>query len=620
VALECPNCGAVHEPSNPGIVVIVCDRCDSTLYLEDAVLRQGRESVVGEPRGNIAVGASGRVGKAGVEVIGRVRLSHSRGGWDEWYVRTADGQERWLIEDEKSYALEAALAAVPEGAHPAMELGDGVVVGGARFEVRELGEATCDGGEGQLPRVIQPGETYRFFDLIEIGGSRLLSIEFDPDGTGQAFVGKPIEAEQVRFKASERPTGMAVQRASTITCASCGAPFTLPEQGQAALTAGCPNCGAVLELDGAQSLVVGRTNHLEQQPFHLEIGARGELLEHTWEVVGRLQLRDDEGYWTHEYLLWSGEAGYLWLEYDGGHFSWSRKLEVGLPLGTLESARRGTRVTVGGTVFQLISRGDSKIVYVDGALPWAARIGDRQKNWNLAAPPELLSVEASENELEVFRGEWLCRGTIESAFGLGGLTERPWLIHFAQPNPWAPWRAAAFAALVIAAFNFVVVGIATVWPTHEVVSFTIPPTATGVQEVESNPFVLDPALGALMGVHYRTEVDNSWVYVDLELTDPVEDEALAWVGQELEYYYGYDDGNWSEGSRTKTQWMQVPEKGTYALSGTLEYDRSTPVKVVVVQGGMLSRYNAVLLVLFGAIGVVLLSSFFKFERARMEDA
>lgn len=617
-ALSCPNCGAVHEPSNPGIVVIVCDRCDSTLYLEDGVLRRGAKSIVGEPRSNVEVGAEGRVSGIGVRVVGRVRLRHGRGAWDEWYVVTADGRERWLVEDEKDYALEDALPGVPEGVHRGLQLGDPVVVAGVRFEVREIGDATCDGGEGQLPRRIAPGATFRYADLIEIGGNRVLTVEIDEDGSCEAFLGEAVDPGDVRFGDPGRPRLKRAVEASTISCAGCGAPFPLPKQGQTAKTATCPSCGAVLALDGAASRVLD--HNTDEVGFHLDIGARGSLLDDVWEVVGRMRYVDDEGYWTHEYLCWSDTGGYLWLEYDNGHYSWTRPLERGLPVAALRSAGRGTKVTLEGVTYRLVGRGWSRLDYIDGALPWEATRGDQQKTWDLADPPALLSVEESPTELEVFRGAWLPAGAIEEAFGLGGRIERPWAVHFAQPNPWAGWRLAAFAALLVAAMNVFVAGIAGMWPGHEVVSFTIPSHALEGSEVDSQAFVLDPANGSVIGIRYDTQADNSWVYVDLELEDAVEDEAVGYVGNEVEFYHGYDDGYWSEGAQSATKWLRCPPKGTYLLSGGLEYDLPTPVRVTIVQGQMLSRYNLCLMLPFGLAGVLLLFGYFRFEHQRVEDA
>jgi hypothetical protein len=618
-ALECPNCGAVHERSNPGIAVIVCDRCDSTIYLEGDVLRLGVKSIVGEPRSNIRIGASGRVGDTGVEVVGRVRIVHERGAWDEWYVQTAGGPQRWLIEDEKRYALETALDHLPAGAHAGMELGDPVIVDGARFEVREVGDALCEGGQGQLPRRITPGEPLRYVDLIEIGGSRVLTFEFDPDGSGEGFIGETIPVEQVRFAGSRPPAGATgeVQAARSIECANCGAPVQLPRQGDPAKTTSCANCDAILEVDGAASVVLDFNPGREA--FVLDVGDRGTLLDVEWEVVGRMKYVDDEGYWTHEYLLWAKDHGYLWLEYDCGHFSWSRPTGKGLPLAALRRAGRGTQVRFGDTTYFLQARGLSTLDYVDGALPWEARRTDQQKTWDLSNPPKLLSVEESTNELEVFEGEWLPAGTVEAAFGKKQ-GRSPWTVHYAQPNPWAAMRIAAFAAILMAGINVIFIGIAMVWPSTEVVSFTIPETSTGVQSVESPPFRLDPADGALIQVRYDTNVDNSWVWIDLELVDYESDTPMGAIGQEVGYYHGYDDGAWSEGSRSDSRWLKTPDAGMYALSGTLEYDRPTPVSVQIRQGGMLSRYNFCLVPVFGGIGTLFLVLFFQFENRRREDA
>jgi hypothetical protein len=81
-ALSCPSCGATHEPRNPGIAVIVCDNCDTTLYVEEEVLKAGRKAVVGEPKSGMGLGtkAHGTNGTWSFPVA-------TAGGWSKTVAR-----------------------------------------------------------------------------------------------------------------------------------------------------------------------------------------------------------------------------------------------------------------------------------------------------------------------------------------------------------------------------------------------------------------------------------------------------------------------------------------------------------------------------------------------------
>ena len=76
VTLSCPSCGAQHSLRNPGVVVVVCEYCKTTLYREEAALRAGVRSVVAEPRSNLRVGQTGRVMGTRVHLAGRVQFTH----------------------------------------------------------------------------------------------------------------------------------------------------------------------------------------------------------------------------------------------------------------------------------------------------------------------------------------------------------------------------------------------------------------------------------------------------------------------------------------------------------------------------------------------------------------
>ncbi|MEO0606265.1 MAG: DUF4178 domain-containing protein, partial [Myxococcota bacterium] len=253
--LSCPNCGAPQERRNPGIQVIVCDRCDSTLYDRDGVLAQGERSVVAEPRSDIVVGANGRLANLSVEVIGRIQLAYSGGRWDEWYVRDHEGRDLWLVEDERRYTLEWRIDP-PAGVTPTLQIGDRVELDDAIYEVRETGPGRVEGGEGQLPRDFRPGEDIRYVDLAEIDGHRQLLVEFGDDGA-EAFAGRDLRPEQVVFPPRpDRGTTGAEPEASVLTCSNCGSSLVLPKQGERAVQATCANCNSVLALDEAGHAVV----------------------------------------------------------------------------------------------------------------------------------------------------------------------------------------------------------------------------------------------------------------------------------------------------------------------------------------------------------------------------
>ena len=155
----------------------------------------------------------------------------------------------------------------------------------------------------------------------------------------------------------------------------------------------------------------------------------------------------------------------------------------------------------------------------------------------------------------------------------------------------------------------------------EVMAFTVPTNAVGENSVESPPFKLDPADGAITTVEFRTRVDNSWVWVDMGLVDDETDQEFGYTGSEVGYYYGVEGGErWTEGSQKGSHSMKTPAAGTYYIDASLEYDKPTPADVRVVVGGRLIRYNLALAALFGMLGVLPFVLWAGFENRRKEDA
>ena len=91
--LRCPNCGGEHHLVNPGITMLVCDFCKTTVYWDaDAVAKLGRQSILPEADTRLFLHATGKLYGTGFSVVGHLRYDHGRGCWDEWYVQLDDGK------------------------------------------------------------------------------------------------------------------------------------------------------------------------------------------------------------------------------------------------------------------------------------------------------------------------------------------------------------------------------------------------------------------------------------------------------------------------------------------------------------------------------------------------
>lgn len=592
-ALSCPSCGATHEPRNPGIAVIVCDNCDTTLYVEDNVLRAGKASIVDEPASGLRVGMEGRIGDMGVAVVGRARFEHPAGGWDEYFIELNGNEGAWLVSDERRFSFEKLLPELPPELHVGLKTGETIQFNDATWEVRETGVAECKGGEGQLPRPILPGSIYTYIDLAEVNGRRRLTAEFDTEGQGEAFYGRALQPSEMQFEGVEAPPIASAREGDTIRCAQCGAPATIPAQSQPVQTLACAFCDAVLQLTETENVVIG--NRPKTPDFPLDLGDRGELLGDTWEVVGRLAYYDD-GYITFEFLCWSEATdAYLWLEYDDLHFVATRSALSGPSVDQVLSTKRKGKLKCGDRTYRMKGSGVSQLVYVDGALPWLAVLGHRHEYIELINPPHIFVLEASGEEIEHFEGEWVPAKSVFDAFGRSDRYEKPSEFHPLQPNGCAGWVPFAFIGIF---FFFINACLCMGGPLDKpITQVQVPADAMAVEgysegrPVFSEPFAI-PNGTRILDLTVRSDVDNSWAYAQVELVPAAEDIPVALTGVEVERYSGYEAGEyWSEGDNERSHVFKAPDPGSYRMVVMSEGDRPATVVARLSKTSGLWRYN-----------------------------
>ncbi|MEM6930610.1 MAG: hypothetical protein AAF602_26985, partial [Myxococcota bacterium] len=371
-------------------------------------------------------------------------------------------------------------------------------------------------------------------------------MEFGDDGA-EAFAGRDLRPEEVVFPPRpDRGATGAEPEASALTCANCGSSLVLPKQCERAVQVTCSNCDSVLALDEAGHAVV--TGQVQKTRLLLDIGDQGTIEGMKGEVVARMKWRDPEGYLTQEFLLYSEEHGYIFLELDNGHLCYSRPVEKGPSLRRIQHAAYGASVPHDDKDYRMRARGKQMLVYVDGALPYACEIGSVVATYDLADPPHYLSIEVDRRndgaEVEIFEGAWLPRDKDVVDFGAKPLAQ--WdqhSVHIAQPNPWAARAGYIVGAALIAFLNLLVILVTLGSDGTELARFTVPASAAHGQSVLSPVIEIREDAGQVLTVSYSSPgVSNSWVWIDLDWVDPGTDEPVGYLGREVGYYSGVEGG------------------------------------------------------------------------------
>ena len=85
----------------------------------------------------------------------------------------------------------------------------------------------------------------------------------------------------------------------------------------------------------------------------------------------------------------------------------------------------------------------------------------------------------------------------------------------------------------------------------------------------SDSFVVNKETRFLL-LEYQTNLDNSWIGMDLSLFRTSDGKFVGSTAQGLEYYSGVEGGeSWSEGSTRGSRIYRAPEPGTYQLTLTI---------------------------------------------------
>ncbi|MEL6672647.1 MAG: DUF4178 domain-containing protein [Bacteroidota bacterium] len=183
---ECPSCGAPVPQSHPGSRTLVCNHCGQTSHVNaDSLAAVGSKNLLIDYGSALAVGRQGRIEERDFLILGKMRIDYEDGFWDEWFIQFLDdGSVGWIQEDDGSFTLfreEKKLGSPPN--FDRIKVGSWTDFNGAWDEVfvTSKSRARVNGGEGELPFRIIPGEPADFIDGL--WKRQVMSLEVLPDET-----------------------------------------------------------------------------------------------------------------------------------------------------------------------------------------------------------------------------------------------------------------------------------------------------------------------------------------------------------------------------------------------------------------------------------------------------
>jgi hypothetical protein len=627
---DCPQCGGAAVFQSAIAVFAVCPYCHAMVVRRDVdVESMGRAAILPPDLSPLRIGSTGVFADAGFTLIGRIRRRYEEGAWNEWCAVFHDGRHGWVAEAQGLFMVSLEVA-LPEGfpEFDSLQPNAVVAIGAATYRVTDRKHTTCIGAEGELPMTAPPGTESWSIDLAG-DGAAFACVEFAA-GVGRLFAGRTVAFSDLAWRELRPVPGwsedaLEPQRGATtaLACPTCAAPVALRAAGLT-MSAACGSCGTLIDTATPELRTISRAHEAQAAQIQpaIPIGRRGVLDTIEYEVIGIQRARDDYSAWL-EYLLFNPWHGFVWLVTFQGHWSVVRRLVEPPKVAPKGRLRPVDHAWWNGQAFRMFATGTVRTDYVLGEFYWKLRLNDPATVTDFVAPPRILSRESYPQLSEVTwsLGGYIEPETIRQAFRLEGPPRERLGIYLNQPNPHQAkgaalkWLGPLFAMLLL-----LVQAVSCSRAANERVFDQVFIYRTGV----TNPVAVTTPFevrGGRQALEFRFDagVENAWLELGIDLIDQDTQQIAASFERGVEYYHGWDDGAWHEGSQTTRHVVPAVKPGRYHLLIDALADpqiTELPFRVIVVRDVVLWSNFWIAFALLLAYPIVRLVRAQMFEHAR----
>lgn len=358
-----------------------------------------------------------------------------------------------------------------------------------------------------------------------------------------------------------------VTRASSLSCASCGAAIQQRALGWA-VTIACSSCGAVLDATDENLRVLQRQEAAIRVKPRLPLGSRGTWHGAPWELIGfqvvTITVDDTDYSWT-EYVAFNPYRGFLYLSEYQGHWNVIEKLRK----RPREEQSQGRPVAIhDGRLFKHFQTAAARTTLALGEFPWELRVGDSVMARDFIAPPYILSAEASDGETTWSMGTYTSAEMIGKAFGHPESLIDPIGVFANQPNPYVDYASKMGKRLALFVVVLLLMLLANIALSRGTVAYTNRYSFTHGTD-DSSAFVT-PAFEltgrpSSVTIDVDADLENDWVFFTFALINESTGDARE-TTEQVSYYHGTDsDGSWTEGSRRGRVRLSSVPAGRYFL-------------------------------------------------------
>ena len=195
----CPSCGAPVRFQSAASILAVCEYCQSTLVRHDLNLEDvGKMAQLQTDGSPLQLRVEGRYRRVHFGVVGRIQLRFGHGLWNEWHLLFDDMRSGWLGEAQGTYAVSfVKTIGEPVPAFAGLQAGQRHKLDGRSFEVRDIQNALCIGGEGELPFRVGAGYEAPVADL-QGDNSSFATLDYSEEPP-LVFLGEYVEFDALQL-------------------------------------------------------------------------------------------------------------------------------------------------------------------------------------------------------------------------------------------------------------------------------------------------------------------------------------------------------------------------------------------------------------------------------------
>jgi len=414
----CPSCGAQVVFKSSASVMAVCEYCQTTVLRDDNTIReQGKMSAVLEDFSPLQLHSQGMLDGVAFTLVGRIQLKYPDGLWNEWYLQFDDGTNGWLSDASGLYVVTRQTGVLEDApTFDALTINQLVAYKSVTYRVTDHRTATCTGGEGELPMVVGQGWQASVADLRF--QARFMTLDYSDGYPPQVYEGRAATLTGLKMQLLrdadqiQAATGQVKGKLTKIECPNCGSP--VPYVMGMAEHLVCPACRAEVAMTDGKAELLVKHKELVTLKSALSLGDQATFDDHAYVVIGIVQMEevgdDEASLWT-EYLLYSLEAGFLWLV-DEGKADW-QKVVV---LNEVPEEKAGNAFWQGQRWDRQWTY-QGRVLYAVGAFNWRIKIGDTVGIADFARGNERLTSEQNANEINWSHAVPISGFTVRELFG-----------------------------------------------------------------------------------------------------------------------------------------------------------------------------------------------------------